>query len=131
MYDKAIAKTVKASGAELVVLAGFMRILNPAFLNETLSTEETQHYFRLKQPYALFDVCLMKYLFPNMKQGDDMFPDSHLFFPAVQWPATWQEGASGREELSWSYRRQRWPSDITGRHRRNARQEIWFYQSRI
>ena len=33
-YDKALAEEVKASGAELVVLAGFMRILNKVFLEE-------------------------------------------------------------------------------------------------
>ncbi len=32
-YDLALAAKIKESGAELVVLAGFMRILSPAFLN--------------------------------------------------------------------------------------------------
>lgn len=33
-YDKALAEEVKASGAELIVLAGFMRILNKVFLEK-------------------------------------------------------------------------------------------------
>lgn len=32
-YDLALAAKIKESGAELVVLAGFMRILSPSFLN--------------------------------------------------------------------------------------------------
>lgn len=34
IYDKALAEELKKYGVELVVLAGFMRILSPAFLDE-------------------------------------------------------------------------------------------------